>query len=104
LRLSKEAKEKMKEIQALENKYDLIPFRMAMVQLLEMGRDNLDDNSAAEWFKQIQKEEDEEKTSGERSFITPDLKRHILQCAVELAKYSPLTLFAYIKKYYVIDI
>jgi len=104
LRLSKEAQAKIKEIQALENKYGLIPFRMSMVQLLDVGMSNFDENSTDEWFKQIQAEEDEEKAGGKKSCITPDFKRHILRCAIELANFDPLILFAYIKKYFVIDI
>ena len=104
LNLSEEAQGQMKEIQALENKYGLIPFRMSMVNLFEVGRENFDDDSTEKWLEQIQAEEDEEKTSGKRSCVRPDFKRHILQCTVELAKFSSLTLFAYIKKHFVIDI
>ena len=51
MKLSKEAQENMKEIQALENKYGLIIFRTGLTHLVDVGHSNLDDNSVDECIK-----------------------------------------------------
>jgi len=99
LQLSEEAQANMKAIRALENKYHYMAFRMAFTYLVEIGHTNFDDASVEKEFQQILAEEEAEKASDTRFFLTPDFKREILCCAIELANYSVLTLFAYIKKY-----
>lgn len=94
----------MKKIQALENKYDLMAFRMSLAYLFEAGYSNFDDVFIEKISKEIQAEEETEKANGTGDFINPDFKREILACAVELSKFSIFTLFAYIKKHFVIDI
>ena len=104
MELSEEAQGKMKEIRALENKYGYIIFRMGFTHLMDAGYSNFDDASVEEGSKLILAEEEAQKISGERSFVTPNCKRKILHCSAELAKFSILTLFAYIKEHFVIDI
>ena len=102
--LSDEAKGKMKEIRALENKYGLMAFRMSLTHLVDVGHRHFDDDSIEEGFKLILDEEKAEQAGGKKSFMTPDFKREVLRCSVELSKFTILTLFAYIKKYFVVDI
>ena len=104
MKLSKEAQANMKEIQTLEAKYHPMAFRMGLVYLVDIGHTNFDASSVEEGFQQILAEEEAEKANGTRPFITPDFRREILRCATELANFSVLTLFAYIKKYFVVDI
>jgi len=104
LELSEEAQGKMKEIRALENKYGYIIFRMAFTHVMDAGCSNFDDDSVEKGFKSILAEEEAQKASGERSFVTPDCKRKILSCSAELAKFSIMTLFAYIKEHFIVDI
>ena len=104
MKLSEEAQGKMKEIRNLETKYHPMAFRMAFVHLVSEGHNNFDDVYVEEGLKLILAEEEEEKASGKRSVITSDFKREILHCSAELAKFSILTLFAYIKKYFIVDI
>ena len=104
MKLSKEAQGKMKEIQSLEARYHPMAFRMGFVHLMGTGCDNFDDASVEEGFKLISAEEEADKANGNRSTITPDFQREILRCSAELAKYDILELFAYIKKYFVVDI
>ena len=104
MKLSKETQGKMKEIQTLENKYGIIIFRTSLTHLFDMGYSNFDEDSIEEGYKLILAEEEEDKANGTKSFITPDFKREILRCAVELRQFSIWTLFAYIKKYVVVDL
>ena len=103
MKFSKETKDKLKEIQALENKYGLIVFRAGLTHLFDMGFSNFDEESVEEGFNLIQEEEEADKANGTRSLITPEFKREILRCTVELKQFSIWTLFAYIKKYVVVD-
>ena len=104
LELSEEAQDKIKEIQALENKYGYIIFRMGFSHLMDAGHSNFDDASVEKGFELILAEEEAEKASGKRSFVTAECKRKILSCSAELAGFSILTLFAYIKEHFIIDI
>ena len=104
MKLSKEAQAKMKEIQSLEARYHPMAFRMGLVHLVGAGHENFDEASVDTGLKLISDEEDADNASGKKSFITPDFKREILRCAAELAKFSILELFAYIKKHFVVDI
>ena len=94
----------MKQIQALEDKYSLTVFRMALSHLFDVGHANFDKVSIEKMFKQISEYEETVKTTDEKSMLTPDLQREILECAVELSAFSILTLFAYIKKHLYIKI
>jgi len=102
--MSEEALANMKELRALENKYGYIPFCMALTHLFDTGVSNFDENSVEEGFKVIMAEEEASKENGKNSFVSPDFKRAILRCSTELAKYSILTLFAYIKENITIDL
>jgi len=101
--MSKETQEKMKEIQALENKYGLILFRMGLTHLVDAGFSNLDDNSVKEGIEQILAQGEIDKADGKISIMTPEFKCEILRCAFDLTKFSIWTLFAYIKKHVVVD-
>jgi len=103
LKLSKKAQDNMTQIQALEDKYHPMIFQMALVYLVDVGYANFDDASIEERFKQISEYEETEKTTGKKSILTPDVQREILSCAVKLSAFSVFTLFAYIKKYFVIS-
>jgi len=102
--MKKEPNEELREIQTIENKSGLIVFRMGLTHLFDTGHSNFDDDSVEDCLKSILAEEEEQKVNGTRSIITPDFKREILRCATELSKFSIWTLFAYIKKYVVVDI
>ena len=104
MKLSKEAQEKMKEIRAIENRYGYIPFRLGITHLADVGINNLDDESVEEGVKQIIAQGEADKANGIRSFFTPELKCAILRCSGELAKFSVMTLFAYIKEHVHVDI
>lgn len=104
MRLSDEAQANMKEIQALENKYGLMVFRMGLVHLFDSGHGNFSDELVEGGLRLIATEEEAGKAEGRREFISPDFKRSILSCSAELSKFSIVTLFAYIKEYFVVDI
>ena len=99
MKLSKEVQANMKKIKALEDKYHPMVFRMGFVRLFSAGHANFDEMFIDEGFKQILEDEETEKTTGEKSPISPDLRREIWQCAVELSVFRILTLFTYIKKH-----
>jgi len=102
--MNEEALTNMKELRALENKYGYIPFCMALTHLFDKGYGNFNEKFVEEGFKAILAEEEADKKNGTRSFVSPDLKRGILRCCAELAKYSILTLFAYIKEHITVDL
>ena len=104
MKLSKEAQEKMKEIQALENKYGLIVFRAGLAHLVDVGLNNFDDDSVEEGIRQILKQGEVDKSNGVMPIMTPAFQCEILRCTADLAKFSPWTLFCYIKKHVVVDI
>ena len=57
-----------------------------------IGHSNITDDYANESIAQIT-------ASGKTSIMTPEFQCNIIRCAAELARFSPMTLFAYIKKY-----
>lgn len=102
--MSEEASNNMKEIRALEDKYGYIPFRMGLTHLFDAGFSNFNETFVEEGLKLILAEEEEHKKNGTRDCMSPDFKRGILHCSAELAKYSILTLFAYIKEHINVDL
>ena len=104
MKMSKEAQEKMSEIRALEDKYGLMPFRVGLTHLVDVGISNLDDDSVEEGIKQILAQGELDKANGVRAFISPKFKCAVLRCSGELAKFSVMILLAYIKAHFVVDI
>ena len=84
--------EDMKNIQGIENKYGPMLFGMGLIQLVDVGHSNITEAYVEESIAQIT-------TNGKVSIMTPEFQCGIIQCAGELAKFSPMTLFRYIKKY-----
>ena len=69
---------------------------MALIQLMDTGHKNFTDENVDKWVQQIMLQSDW------GSILTVEYQCEILRCAAELAKFSPWTLFIYIKKYLVI--
>ena len=92
-------KDSIKEIEALENKYGTMLFRMALTHLVDVGIRNLTEENIEESFKQIMADEESNKANGVVGAMTPEFQYEILRCAAELAKFSIWDLFRYIKKY-----
>ena len=103
MKLSKETQEILKEIQTVENKYGLMLFRMGLSHLVQVGYSNLDENSVEEGIKQILAQGEVDKANGVMTIMTPEFSCEILRCAFALTKFSIWNLFAYIKKYVVVD-
>ena len=82
----------MEEIRNIENKYGLMLFGMGLIQLVDIGHSNITDDYVAESVTQIMGQ-------GKTSIMTPEFQCEIIRCARELAKFTPMTLFAYIKKH-----
>jgi hypothetical protein len=72
---------------------------MGLTYLVDIGHRNLDEETVQECFRQIMAEEEANKANGVVSVMTPEFKCEIVRCAAELATFSILDLFAYIKKY-----
>lgn len=101
--MTNEAKEQIKEIRNIENKYGLFPFRMALSHLVDVGHSNLTEENVEDGIKQIMSQGEEDKANGKISIMTPEFQCDILRCAAELAGFSIWTLFAYIKKHVVVS-
>jgi Zn finger protein HypA/HybF involved in hydrogenase expression len=92
----------IRSIQNIENKYGLVLFRMGLSHVMDVGWSNIDDEAVEECIKQIMAQGEKDKADGKVTFMTPEFQCNILRCAAELARLSPWTLFAYIKKHVVI--
>ena len=93
----------IQSINDIENKYGLVLFRMGLTHLMDVGHRNLGDDDVEEGVRQITAQGEEDKLSGKLSVMTPEFLCDVLRCAAELAQFTPWTLFAYIKKYVVVD-
>ena len=89
----------MQDIKSIEDKYGLVLFRMGLTHLVDVGFRHFDDETVAEAIEQIMAIEEENKTSGKISIMTPKYQCDVVRCAAEIAIFSPWTVFAYIKKY-----
>jgi hypothetical protein len=89
----------LKAIQAFEDKYGPVIFGMGMTQLMDVGHSNVNDDVVKGWIAQIIAKGKADEANGTRSFMTPEFQCEIIYCAAELAKFTPWTLFAYIKKH-----
>ena len=94
----------LNDIRNIENRYGLIPFRMSLIHLMDVGINNMGDAAVEAGIKQIMAKGEADKTNDVHSFLTPEFQCEILRCSAELAKYTPWTLFVYIKKYVHIDV
>ena len=101
--MTKEMDEKMKEIQAIENKYGLMLFRMGLTHLVDAGVSSFDDNSVEEGIKQIVAQGEADEANGVKPIMTAEFKCEIMRCSAELSYFSIWTLFRYIKEYVVVD-
>jgi hypothetical protein len=101
--MDRETKERMNEIRSIENKYGLMLFRMGLTHLVDVGHRNFGDDEVAEGVKQIMAQGEVDEDNGKISIMTPEFQCKIIRCAAELAKFSPWTLFAYIKKHLIIS-
>jgi len=84
--------EDMQKIRNIEDRYGLQLFGMGLTHLFVEGHKNFTDESVENDIQQIM-------AKGKVSIMTPEFQCAILNCAAELAKFTPFTLFAYIKKY-----
>ena len=96
-------KNEIKAITAIENKYGLVLFRMALTHLVDVGVRNLTDENVEETVKEILAKGAEDKANGVVLVMTPEFQCDIVRCAAELARFNIWDLFYYIKKYVTIS-
>ena len=96
-------KDDISAIRALEDKYGLVLFRMALSHLVDVGIRHLADENVEEAVKQIVADDEETRASGGFPVMSADFQCAIVRCAAELARFSPCELFAYIKEYVVVS-
>jgi hypothetical protein len=101
--MNDEMEESMIKIRAIEDKYGLLEFRMALAQLVNVGISNLDKDYVEEEIEQILAQGEVEISNGAGGLITSDLLCESTRCSAELAEFGPWDLFRYIKDYVVID-
>jgi len=97
-------KAEIKAINALENKYGLVLFRMALTHLLDVGVRHLTDENVKESVREITAKGEEDKANGVITVMTPEFQCDIVRCAAELARFSIWDLFYYIKKHVTVSI
>ena len=94
----------IEKLKALEDKYGLELFWMSAIHLFEVGIKNMTNKAAVdEAIKSIMQQGEADKTGGKITVMTPYFERKIMECAAEIATYTPLTFFAYVKKHLVIS-
>ena len=93
----------IKAIRELENEYGLALFRMALTHLVDVGVRHLTDENVEESLNQIIVKDEEIKANGGFPIMTVEFQSDIVHCAAELAKFSILDLFLYIKNHVHID-
>ena len=93
----------MQAITNIDNKYGSILFRMGLVQLFDVGHRNFDDDDVEETIMQIMTQGEIDKANGKKSIMSPEFQCEIVRCAAELSRFSPWTLFTYVKKHLVIN-
>ena len=96
-------KNEIKAITALENKYGIVLFRMALTYLVDVGVRHLTDENVEETVRELLAKGAEDKANGVISVMTPEFQCDIVRCAAELARFSIWDLFYYIKKHVVIS-
>jgi hypothetical protein len=84
----------LKAIRALEDKYGLPLFGMALTHLVDVGVRHLTNENVDASIKQITASGSDDKPQ----FMTPEFQCAIVRCAAELARFSIWDLFRYIKK------
>ena len=84
--------DKMKEIRNIKNNYGNMLFGMSLIQLMDVGHSNITDDYITQSITQIM-------AQGKTSILSPEFQCEIIRCAGELARYSPWTLFKYIKEH-----
>ena len=94
---------KTQEISAIENKYGLVLFRMALTHLVDVGIRHLNDENVNEAVKQIAANEKADKADGVVTIMTAEFQCGIVRCAAELAKFGVWELFSYIKNHVAIS-
>lgn len=98
--MGKELTGDMKEIKALEDKYGVMLFGMGLTHLVDAGFRSLGDEDEVErGVKEIMVRGVIDRENGVTPVMSPEFQCEILCCAAELAKFTPWTLFAYIKKH-----
>ena len=97
--MSDDMQENLTAIQELEERHGFVVFGMGLTHLFDVGLNNISDDIAEEWVQQILAKGEEDKINGVHSFMTPAFQCEIVRCAAELSKYTPWTLFAYIKNH-----
>jgi hypothetical protein len=84
-------------VRAIEEKYGLPLFGMALTHLVDVGVRHLTDENVEESVKQILSADKESELKGINSVMTPEFQCAIIRCAAELARHSIWDLFRYIK-------
>lgn len=90
-------------IKAIENKYGLVPLKMALTYLVEVGAQFFyDEETVEEFIELINAKEKSVKVKGVATQMSRDFQCNVVRCAAELSQFSVWELFAYIKKYGVV--
>lgn len=87
---------RIQEVKAIEDKYGIYLFNMALTFLVDIGHQFLNENTVEDIIKDIVTD-DEYCPENKIPIITRDFKCTVIRCASEIAKYSVWEIVAYIK-------
>ena len=90
---------RMDEIRNIANKYGPVLFGMGLTHLVDVGHRHLTDIFVEETIEKIIAESEVDAANGVTPVMSPGFQCEILRCAADLARFSPWTLFAYIKRH-----
>ncbi len=86
------------KIKEVEDKYGLLLFRMGLTHLMDVGIRHLTKEIIISCYEQINKEEEELIANGKHPIMTAEFQIQIIDCAYDLAQFSPWDLLFYVKK------
>ena len=86
-------------IRAVEDKYGLPLFRMALTHLIDVGVRNFSSEAVDNTLKQIEEQRAKEKQEGAKPAMSTEFQCAIIRCSAELSEFSIWEIITYIKKF-----
>lgn len=90
--------EKMQAIDAIRRRNEIL-LRVAITHLMDVGWNNITPESVKYTSELIRKREEENEKNGIISVMTADFQIAILETALELKEFSPVTILTYASRY-----
>ena len=90
--------EEMKRIDAIRRRNEVL-LRMAITHLFDVGWRHMNPKNVKRTIEVIREEEKKDKENGRFPVMTADFQVALMETALELTKFSPVTILAYVSNY-----